>query len=167
MTKGAHTAWVGLGSNQGDAPGQVRTAVARLTSTPGVTLLKRSSLYRTKPWGDTLQPDFINAVVALRFSGDAFTLLGRLFEIEAALGRKRNGRRWGPRTIDLDLLLFDNYAVESDQLILPHPRMHLRDFVLVPMLEVAPELEIPGRGTVRQCLERLGPVGAERLHVAW
>jgi len=162
-----HRAWVGLGSNLGDPTQQLGAALDAMSSTPGIAVLARSSLYRTKAWGDQRQPDFLNAVVALHVTIDANQLLDALLEIELMLGRTRDTRRWGPRTIDLDLLLFDDCVLDSERLVLPHPRMHERAFVLVPLLELCGDIDIPGHGAASACLERIGTEEVERLDLSW
>jgi len=162
-----HRAWVGLGSNLGDPAQQLGAALDAMSGTPGIAVLARSSLYRTKAWGDQRQPDFLNAVVALHVAIDANQLLDALLEIELMLGRTRDTRRWGPRTIDLDLLLFDDCVLDSERLVLPHPRMHERAFVLVPLLELCGDIDIPGHGAASACLERIGTEEVERLDLSW
>lgn len=115
-------------------------------------LVLASRLYQTPPWGKTDQPDFINAVAALDTDLSARELLAGLQCIEHAHGRRRSGPRWGPRTLDIDLLLFGQEIMDCDELTLPHPRLHERAFVLLPLAELAPELEIPGKGPVATLL---------------
>ena len=141
-----HLAYVALGANLADPVAQLRAALAELAKLPESRLLKASSLYRTAPVGIHDQPDFINAVAALETTLSAQDFLGALFEIEARFGRRRDFHH-APRTLDLDLLLFDEQIIDSPQLQLPHPRMHLRAFVMAPLLEIAPDCRIPGRGT--------------------
>ena len=141
-----HLAYVALGANLADPVAQLRAALAELATLPESRLLKTSSLYRTAPVGIHGQPDFINAVAALETALCAQDLLAALFEIEARFGRRRDFHH-APRTLDLDLLLFDEQIIDSPQLQLPHPRMHLRAFVMAPLLEIAPDCRIPGRGT--------------------
>ena len=141
-----HLAYVALGANLADPVAQLRAALAELAKLPESRLLKASSLYRTAPVGIHDQPDFINAVAALETALSAQDFLGALFEIEARFGRRRDFHH-APRTLDLDLLLFDEQIIDSPQLQLPHPRMHLRAFVMAPLLEIAPDCRIPGRGT--------------------
>lgn len=148
-------AWIGLGSNIGDGRAEIARALQRLAQQPELRLCRQSSLYRTAAWGEPDQPDFYNAVAELETSLEPRALLDLLLEIETALGRVRNGRRWGPRRIDLDLLLLGDTQLTGPGLNLPHPRMHLRAFVLVPLAELEPGLLIPGRGSVRRCLEQV------------
>jgi len=158
------TAWVALGSNQGRSRRHLRDAAAALSTLPGTSLRAVSSLYRTPPWGDPDQDDFLNAVACLRTSLEPEPLLDRLLDTERRLGRERKSeRRWGPRTIDLDLLLHGAAEVDSPRLVLPHPRLHERAFVLVPLAELDPALPIPRHGTVANCLDGLDRTGIERI----
>jgi 2-amino-4-hydroxy-6-hydroxymethyldihydropteridine diphosphokinase len=145
------TAWVGIGANLGDASENVLDALDRMTWTPGVRLLRASSLYRTAPI-DSSGDDYINAVAEIDTSLSARALLAALHGIEQAHGRERPYRN-APRTLDLDLLLFDDEVIgDAPTLIVPHPRMHERAFVLAPLAELAPGLVIPGRGRVADLL---------------
>jgi 2-amino-4-hydroxy-6-hydroxymethyldihydropteridine diphosphokinase len=145
------SAWVGIGANLGDAQANVLDALDRLTWTPGVRLLRASSLYRTAPI-DSSGDDYINAVAEVDTSLSPRALLAALHEIEQAHGRERPYRN-APRTLDLDLLLVDDEVIdETPTLIVPHPRMHERAFVLAPLAELAPGLVIPGRGRVQDLL---------------
>lgn len=148
-------AWIGIGGNFTDTEALIKQALMQLDSHPAVTVLRVSGIYRSPPWGMTGQADFVNAVAELESGLSAGDLLDFLLEIEGRLGRTRSGPRWGPRCIDLDLLTYQNLTVKTEQLELPHPRMHLRAFVLVPLLELEPGFEIPGIGTARNALERL------------
>ncbi len=138
-------------------------AVENLATLDVCQLQAVSSLYKTRPWGDVEQPDFLNAVVLLRWHGAAHALLQQLQSIERQLGRLRDKkRRWGPRVIDLDILCFGNAQYADSDLTLPHPRMAQRRFVLVPLAELAPDLQIPGYGSVAsllaQCPDQDEPV---------
>jgi 2-amino-4-hydroxy-6-hydroxymethyldihydropteridine diphosphokinase len=148
-------AWLGLGSNLQKPAVQLREALKRLAETNGIEKLEASSFYRTPPWGDEHQDDFINAVVRIETSLEPLALLGELQSIENLMGRKRCGRRWGPRLIDIDLLLYGDSQLQLGELEIPHPRMHERAFVLVPLAELDPELEIPGRGPVENYLQQI------------
>ena len=141
-----HLAYVALGANLDDPVAQVRAAFEALRHLPQSRLTRTSSLYRTAPVGVHGQPDFINAVAQLETDLDAAALLDALLAIEASFGRRRDFHL-APRTLDLDLLLFDDAVIDTPRLTLPHPRMHLRAFVLAPLLEIAPASIIPGRGT--------------------
>lgn len=155
-------AYVGLGSNLGNPSAQLEAACRALDATPGVRVAKVSSHYRTAPWGRVDQPDFVNAVALLEASLAPEALLAELMRIEAAAGRRRE-LRWGPRTLDLDLLLYGERRIDTPALQLPHPRLQERAFVLVPLAEIAPALEIPGVGRVDDVLARLDRSSVERL----
>jgi 2-amino-4-hydroxy-6-hydroxymethyldihydropteridine diphosphokinase len=151
-------AWVGIGANLGDARANVLDAIERLTRLPGARLLQTSSLYRTAPI-DSSGDDYVNAVASLDTALDAHALLQALFAIEQAHGRERPYRN-APRTLDLDLLLYGDQVIDNaPTLVVPHPRMHERAFVLAPLAEVAPDLVIPGRGAVRALLADVGDQG--------
>ena len=148
-------AYVGLGSNLEDPENQVRQAFAELDRLPHTRLVRKSSLYRTAPIGHETQPDFINAVAQLETGLPAERLLAELQAIEKSHGRERSLRN-APRTLDLDLLLFDDARLSSPQLTVPHPRMHERAFVLRPLLEIAPQLPFSLEGCAGQKIERIG-----------
>lgn len=156
-------AFIGIGSNLKDPVRQVRAALDRLGRLPGCRWLKRSSLYRTAPWGRSGQPDFINAVAVVSVDLAPEELLEYLQRIEREAGRVREGERWGPRVLDLDLLLYGNRVQTSPRLTLPHPRLHERAFALAPLVELAPDVEIPGRGPAAGLLRALGRQGVELL----
>ncbi len=156
-------AWLGLGSNQQQPMDQLTEALGRLAETKGIGILRTSSFYRTPPWGDEQQDDFINAVVQIETSLEPLNLLGELKTIENLMGRKRSGRRWGPRLIDIDLLLYGDQQLHMDELEVPHSRMHERAFVLIPLAELDPELDIPGRGSVENLLQQIDCSGIKRL----
>lgn len=155
-------AYVGIGANLDDPAARVRGAFAALAAMPRTRLLKRSSLYRTEPQGYRQQPDFVNAVAELETALAPAELLAGLQALETRAGRVRSFRD-APRTIDLDLLLYDHERIDEAGLVVPHPRMHERAFVLVPLLEIAPQADLPGRGTAQQCLARIPPQAVERL----
>jgi len=157
------SAYVGLGSNVGDGPAEIEAALGRLRAHAEVRVKRVSSLYRSAAWGKTDQPDFTNAVVELETTLGAEALLAVLQAAERAGGRQRSVERWGPRRIDLDLLSHGARVVSAPGLQLPHPRMAERAFVLVPLLELEPEFEIPGIGSAANCLARLPPQRVERL----
>lgn len=147
------TAYIGLGANLGDRLATLRTAVRRLETLGRVTAV--SSLYETEPVGYLEQPRFLNAVVALETALAPIALVPALLGIEHHLGRTRSFLN-APRTLDLDLLLVDDVILETPELTLPHPRLHERAFVLVPLVEIAPEVVYPGSGqTVRDLLRAL------------
>jgi len=144
-------AYIGIGSNLSDPVAQVEAAFLALAAVPQTRLVLRSPLYRTQPFGPVLQDDYVNAVAGVLTGLTPHQLLAALRDIETAQGRQRSVR-WGPRTLDLDLLLHDDITRNTATLTLPHPRMHLRAFVLRPLAEIDPDLSIPGIGPVRQCL---------------
>jgi 2-amino-4-hydroxy-6-hydroxymethyldihydropteridine diphosphokinase len=148
-------AYVGLGSNLDDPAGQVRRALAALAELPDTRLAARSRLYRNPPMGPQDQPDYVNAVCALDTALAAATLLEALHGVERAHGRVRDGRRWGPRTLDLDLLVYDTAEIATPGLQVPHPDIAERAFVLVPLAEIAPALDVPGLGLVTALLEHV------------
>lgn len=158
----AGRAYIALGANLGDPLATLEAAIDAIAELPATRLVERSSWYRTAPIGFTAQPDFINAVVAIDTCLDPEALLQALLAIENTLGRTRSFSN-APRIIDLDILLFDALRYASATLIIPHPRMHERAFVLMPLLELAPALQIPGRGSARAALESCGTQRVERL----
>lgn len=156
-------AYVGLGSNLDDPLRQLDVAMAALDAIADTRVVRQSRRYRTAPWGLSAQPDFINAVAELDTALNAQALLGELLKIEQQLGRRRDGQQWGPRVIDLDLLLHGDLSIDSADLVLPHPRMAERSFVLVPLAELAPELRITGGASVAERLAMLDTSGCARL----
>ena len=159
-----NTVAVGLGANLGDAKASVLAAIAMLDLLPETRVLCASKLYRTSAWGHTEQPDFINAVVLLETGLGAGVLLDRLLEIECDFGRVRaSGERWGPRTLDLDLLLFGEDVIDEPGLQVPHPYLHQRAFVLLPLAEIAPGMSIPGAGIVGELAAAMASDGIEAL----
>jgi 2-amino-4-hydroxy-6-hydroxymethyldihydropteridine diphosphokinase len=155
-------AFIGIGSNLDHPADQVRKAVSALDQPPALRCTECSSLYETDPVGYLDQPRFINAVARVRTSLSAPELLERLREIETRQGRQR-GIPNGPRTLDLDLLLFGGQMIEESGLTVPHPRMTERAFVLLPLVELAPEVNIPGAGPARDWLSRISHRGVVRL----
>jgi len=150
---GAILAYVGLGSNLAGPVEQVRRAFSELAQLPATQLLKTSGLYTSRPLGPANQADYVNAVVALATHLAPRALLAHLQAIEAAHGRSRRGPRWGPRTLDLDLLVYGQDQRDDPELRLPHPEMPRRAFVLVPLAELAPlDFEIPGLGSLAALL---------------
>ena len=142
-----HRAYVALGANLDDPLGQLRAALDAVAALPDSRMLRTSSFYRTAPVGAPGQPDYLNAVAALETGLAPDDLLAALLEIVHDFGRRREYRN-APRTLDLDLLLYDDAVIDRPHLQIPHPRLHLRAFVLVPLAEIAPELRLPGRGSV-------------------
>ena len=144
-------AYVGLGSNLGQPAEQIRKAFVELASIPRTRLVLTSGLYRNPPFGVIPQPDYVNAAAGLLTQLAPLELLDELKRIEVAHGRDRNSTpRWGPRTLDLDLLVLGDLQLGGPQLTLPHPGIQGRNFVLFPLLDIAPGLYIPGLGSVRE-----------------
>lgn len=141
-------AYVGIGSNQGDPATQVRDAAAALDRLPDTRLVIVSSSYASAPFGDVPQPDFVNAVAAILTRLPPPRLLASLKALERSAGRQPGGERWGPRPLDLDVLVYGAQRIATDDLTVPHPGIALRNFVLLPLGEIAPDLEVPGLGRV-------------------
>jgi 2-amino-4-hydroxy-6-hydroxymethyldihydropteridine diphosphokinase len=138
-----------IGSNLGDRVGNLQGAVDALSDTPDVMVVDVSSVYETKPLGSPPDsPPFLNLVVVAESTLDPRTLLDRALAIEDAFGRRRGGERWGPRTLDVDLIMVGNMKRDQDDLKLPHPLAHERGFVLIPWQEIDPNAELPGKGPV-------------------
>ncbi|MFC7301609.1 2-amino-4-hydroxy-6-hydroxymethyldihydropteridine diphosphokinase [Cognatiluteimonas weifangensis] len=155
---------VGLGGNLGEVAATLHAALRALDALPGTRLLRASRLYRTPAWGNTAQPDFVNAAALLQTRLDARALLDALLEIERRFGRDRErGERWGPRTLDLDLLLYGADSIDEPGLRVPHPHLHQRAFALVPLAEIAPGLDVPGRGRVADLLAAVDAGGCKLL----
>ena len=155
-------AYVALGSNLGNPRQQLLDAMEALANLPDTRLLQRSRLYRTPPWGMLEQPPFINAAVELDTALSPHALLDAMLAIEQRAGRVRAERN-GPRTLDLDLLHVDGVQLADSRLTLPHPRMAERAFVLLPLHDIAPTLQLPGQATVAELLARLDLAGCERV----
>ncbi len=154
-------AYIGIGANLGDARGNVEYAIAALKSLPHTKFLQSSSLYITAPI-DSSGDDYINAVVELTTDLSAVALLSHLQDLELACGRERPYRN-APRTLDLDLLLYAQETINTELLTVPHPRMHERAFVLAPLLQIAPEIRIPGKGEAQQYLASVADQGIQKL----
>ncbi len=155
-------AWIGLGGNLEDPKSAICEALTRLNRETDVEVEVVSSLYRTTAVGVTDQPDFLNAVARLVTKRDPEGLLQTLLGIETALGRVRSGMQFGPRNIDLDLLLYGELEMATRSLAVPHPRMHLRRFVLEPLYEIDADLTLPGGRRVSYLLEQCRDQGVER-----
>jgi len=156
-------ALLGLGGNVGDVRATLDAAVARFADGAHVKLIARSSDYRTPPWGVIDQPPFINCAIAVETTLSPHALLNRAHQVERALGRDRaNEQRWGPRTVDIDLLAYDDLVIDEPGLTLPHLRLFERAFVLVPLAEIAPERMIAGRN-IDEALATLDTKGIEKL----
>ncbi len=158
-----HRAYVAIGSNLNDPVMQVQAGVEALAELPDTRLNRRSSLFCSAPLGVTEQADFVNAVCRLATDLDPHALLRRLLAIEAQHGRVREREKWGPRTLDLDLLLYDDLVLVTPTLVLPHPRLHERAFVLYPLAEIDPALIVPGRGRVSELLAACVDQRVQRL----
>jgi 2-amino-4-hydroxy-6-hydroxymethyldihydropteridine diphosphokinase len=145
-----YPAYVGIGSNLQGPARQVEAAAALLDERDDVRLVATSSLYKSAAFGGVEQPDFVNAVAAILTTLSAVELLAALQAIENRQGRKRDEQRWGPRVIDLDLLVYAGQDIDEPDLVVPHPGIHERNFVLLPLKEIAPDLVIPGLGRVER-----------------
>jgi len=157
-------AYIGVGSNLDDPVVHVRAAVAALEALPATRVVARASLYRSAPVGRLDQPDFVNSVAAVDTALAPDRLLDELFAIEARHGRTRSERN-APRTLDLDLLLYGDRCMKGDRLTLPHPRMHERAFVLLPLAEIDADADIPGQGSVRALLAGVSDQRVVRMEV--
>lgn len=149
-------AYVGLGANLGDREATIRRAVALVDELTDVAVVGVSSLRDTEPWGPVEQPRYLNGAVAVETDLPPRELLDALLDVERRLGRARDDEeRWGPRTIDLDLLLYGHLVLDEPGLDVPHPRLHERRFALEPLAELAPDALVPGRGTAAELLRAL------------
>ena len=156
-------AYVALGSNLAEPRRQVEWAFAELAAIPDSKLVCRSGLWLSEPMGPQDQPAFVNAVAGLLTTAGPRGLLDSLKAIERCMGKTEPAVRWGPRVIDLDLLVFGDIVLDEPGLTLPHPGLHQRNFVLYPLSEIAAELWVPGLARVRRLGERVSPAGIERL----
>jgi len=145
-------AYLGLGSNLQDPLLQLQQALLKLSLIPELRIIQTSSFYRTKPYGVAHQPDFINAVAQIETALVPHALLKTLLEIEKELGRVRE-QKWGPRIIDLDILLYEDQIINTPELTLPHPGLHQRSFVLYPLAEITPNLILPDGTSIQQFLK--------------
>lgn len=159
----AHRAYVALGSNLDDPVDHLRRALTDLDTIDQTRVIRASHLYRNPPLGPQDQPDFVNAVAFLETGLGPQPLLEEVLSIERAHGRVRGAERWGPRTLDIDILLFDDLVIDQAQLRVPHPALTERSFVLYPLLEIAPDLVIPGRGPAASAAARLPRGTLERV----
>ena len=157
-----HRALIALGSNLQDPAAQVNGALQKIAELPGTQLVRHSSLYRTMPVGYDNQPDFINAAAEVSTTLEPLALLQALLALEASHGRERPFPN-APRVLDLDLLLYDERVMQTPELTLPHPRLHERGFVLFPLAEIAPDLEIPGKGRVSDLLRACPDQNVEKI----
>lgn len=156
-------AYIALGSNQQEPAVQVRTAFARIDAMPRTRLVLQSGLYGSKPFGKADQPDFVNAVAGVLTQLSPEMLLAELKALEGALGRPAVHQKWGPRIIDLDLLVYGREERDSPEFTLPHAGIVERNFVLYPLGEIAPDLDVPGLGCVAKLRQRVGADGLWRL----
>lgn len=156
-------ACIGLGSNLADPLAQVHQAFDELADLPDSRFVARSPVYRSRPLGPSGQPDYINAVAAVETALSPRTLLARLQQIEHAHGRQRGGPRWGPRELDLDILLYGQLQQSGPELTIPHPELARRNFVVVPLHDILPALEVPGTGPVAGLRRQLDMTGLECL----
>ena len=154
-----HPAYIGVGSNLDDPPAQIRRAFGRLAELPATRVILTSPIYRTRPFGPVDQPDFANAVTGLLTQLRPRELLAGLHSIEAAQGRPKERQRWGPRVIDLDVLVYGRERLEDPDLTIPHPGIVERNFVLYPLADIAPDLDIPGLGRVAELKGRVTSEG--------
>jgi 2-amino-4-hydroxy-6-hydroxymethyldihydropteridine diphosphokinase len=156
-----NTAYLGLGSNLGDRRQHLAEAVRRLHAGPALQVMKVSSVYESSPVGVTAQPDFLNLVAQVKTTYAPQELLAECLRIEADLGRVRR-ERWGPRTIDIDLLLYGDLRIDDESLMVPHPRIRERSFVLTPLAEIASGLKLDGK-TIGELAAALGEAGLRKL----
>lgn len=158
------TAWLSLGGNQGDSRSILARAVQRIAQLPDTRPGAVSALYETPPWGDEDQPPFHNAVASCETALGPEALLGGLQEIERDLGRVRDPERpWGPRAIDIDILLFGDITMHSASLSIPHPRLAERAFVLLPLVNMEPEIVIPGAGFAADLLAGISSADIRKI----
>lgn len=156
-------AYIGLGSNLAGPHNQVERGLHGLAGLPLSQLLSRSHLYRSAPWGVRDQPEFINAVAGIETALSPQELMQAMLAIERDFGRDRSGDRWGPRVLDLDLLLFADRVIDEPGLRVPHPHLHERAFVLLPLAEIAPALQVPKRGSISDLLAQVDASGCHLL----
>lgn len=157
-------AYIGLGSNLGQPAEQLQAAIKALAALPDSCLIEVSSLYASQPLGPADQPDYLNAVAALDTCLQPLDLLDHLQQIEQQHGRQRKAERWGPRTLDLDILLFGQQLIDVPRLQVPHYHLQERPFVLYPLAEIAPELQLPDGRVLREMLQKCPAQGLQRLH---
>jgi 2-amino-4-hydroxy-6-hydroxymethyldihydropteridine diphosphokinase len=158
--------YIGLGSNLADPHAQVERALSVLGDLPHTRLLRRSRLYRSAPWGRADQPEFVNAVAEIETELSARVLLGALLAIERSAGRERDATRWGPRVLDLDILVYGDQLIDEPGLHVPHPHLHERAFVLLPLAEIVPDLTVPGFGRVDELMRRIDASSCRPLEIA-
>ncbi len=159
-------AYIALGANLDHPRKQVEAAIRALDTLERTRVTARSPLYLTPPWGVTEQPAFVNAVAGVETGLDAQALLEALQALESRAGRTRDGQRWGPRVLDLDLLMYGHEQHDDGRLQIPHPRLAERAFVLLPLADIAATAEVPGKGRVADLLARVDTRGCRRLDAA-
>lgn len=155
--------YIGLGANLNDPVQQLRSALSAISRIPNSQLIRYSSFYSSQPLGPSEQPEYVNAVAALNTSLAPEELLKTLQKIELEQGRTRKAERWGPRTLDLDIILFGQRIINSELLTVPHYHFHLREFVLYPLYQIAPQLVLPDGKTVKQLLQTVPKNGLTEL----
>lgn len=155
-------AYIGLGSNLDEPMNHIQRALVELDELSQTKLVVASSLYRSDPMGPAGQPDYINSVAAVQTRLSAEALLSELQHLEALHQRVRR-ERWGPRTLDLDLLLYGNYTIQTEHLVVPHPGLAERNFVLIPLFEIAPDLILPDNRSLADLVDQCGNEGLEQL----
>jgi 2-amino-4-hydroxy-6-hydroxymethyldihydropteridine diphosphokinase len=164
MSNGTWTpAYIGVGSNLANPQAQVARGIDALAELPSVQVIARSKFYRSAPLGPQDQPHYVNATVGLITQLDAQSLLTQLKQLEKKMGREQPAVRWGPRVIDFDLLVFGNLRIATDDLTVPHPGIAERAFVVVPLRDIAPDLDIPGIGNVSALARRIDVAGLQVL----
>ncbi len=156
--------YIGLGSNLGCSENILDSALESLSESSGIEIKQCASFYRSKPLENKNQPDYINTVACIVCECKALELLGLLQATEHQFGRQRDGERWASRTLDLDILLFDDVSMNHPRLTIPHAGMLARDFVLYPLFEIAPQIEIPGFGPIVEALKQCENRGLEKLN---
>lgn len=156
-------AYIGLGANLNQPVQQLQQAIRALQQLPSSELIAVSSLYGSKPMGPQDQPDYVNAVAALDTTLEAEALLDALQQIEQLHGRQRKAERWGPRTLDLDILLYGTLVINSSRLTVPHYGLHQREFVLYPLYEIAPQLQLPDGTVLSSLLAQVPLNGLQKL----
>ncbi|QJR81436.1 2-amino-4-hydroxy-6-hydroxymethyldihydropteridine diphosphokinase [Alteromonas pelagimontana] len=158
--------YIGLGSNLGQSTDLLNSAVDAIGNLADTRVLKKSSLYISAPMGPQDQPDFINSVCLIETALSPHPLLAQLQQIENSYGRERKGKRWGPRTLDLDVLLYGNQEVNTDDLTIPHYGMAEREFVLVPLFEIAPNMIMPDGNPLSQWVAKCSLEGLKRIRAS-
>jgi len=157
------TCYIGLGSNLENPAQQITNARLAIEADDSINLIRVSSYYQSAPYGEIKQPDFINAVAKIETELNAVELLHSMFKIESDLGRKRDKEKWGPRIIDLDLLTYGQEIIQGKNIIVPHPEISKRNFVIYPLYEIDKNLDIPGLGPVENLFKKSTMDGLQKL----